>query len=45
MIVIFDTSPELKYFSKVDILIFFVPLNPLPFPMYENIIKTEMIRP
>ena len=44
MIVIFDTSPELKYFSKVDILIFFVPLNPLPFPIYEKIINIEMIK-
>ena len=45
IIVIFETSPVFKYFSNVEIFIFFVPEKLLLFPRYEKIIKTEIINP
>ena len=45
MIVILEISPEFKYFSNVEILIFLEPANPLLFPKYEKIINTDITNP
>ena len=45
MIITFDISPELRYFSKVVMLIFLTELKLFEFPKYENIMNIEIISP